>query len=210
MNIATPDRWVRLWRAATGRDEASDDVYNRLVEMYSEPHRHYHNLHHISDCLAWFDRYISLAHDPLAVELALWFHDAVYDTRAADNEERSARLAADWLDQAGAKKVLLESVSQLILATKSHDGSLHPDAPLVVDVDLSILGQPEPRFWEYERQIRMEYDWVPKAIFSAKRTEILEGFLARKRLYQTDTFSQELETQARKNLSASICQLKQN
>lgn len=60
--------------------------------MYSEPHRHYHNFHHIADSLAEFDRARHLAREPLAVELAIWFHDTVYDTRAGNNEEQSAEL----------------------------------------------------------------------------------------------------------------------
>jgi predicted metal-dependent HD superfamily phosphohydrolase len=206
VNLATPERWSRLWQAAIGKD-APLEYYRQLVEMYSEPHRHYHNLCHISDCLDWFDRFASLAREPLVIELAIWFHDAIYDTRAANNEERSAELACDWLGKVGAEPVMLDSVARLVMATKSHDSSKHPDAPLLVDVDLSILGQPEARFWEYENQIRQEYGWVPADVFCAKRSEILKGFLSRKRLYQTGAFFQKLETQARDNLTASIHRL---
>ena len=87
------------------------------------------------------------------VELAIWFHDVVYDTRAADNEERSAQLAQAWLGEVHAEPALIEAVSRLVLATKKHDPSLHADAALLVDVDLSILGQPQEQFWEYEAQI---------------------------------------------------------
>jgi predicted metal-dependent HD superfamily phosphohydrolase len=198
---------MRLWLAATKTDALAGS-YERLVAMYSEPHRYYHNLRHISDCLEWLDRFAALAREPLAVELAIWFHDAVYDTRASDNEERSAQLARNWLSEAGADAALVDSAGKLVLATQLHDGSLHPDAPLLVDVDLSILGQPEARFWEYEEAIRREYDWVPAHAFAAKRAEILEGFLSRKRLYQTDALFQALEEKARANLQASIRRLK--
>ncbi len=176
--------------------------------MYSEPHRHYHNLRHISDCLSQFDRARHLAADPVAVELAIWFHDAVYDPHAADNEERSAQLAEDWLKKAHASEALAGSVRGLVLATKNHDASLHADAPLLVDVDLSILGQPPDRFWEYERQIREEYAWVAENVFVTKRAEILQSFLARKRIYNTDFFFHPLEAQARINLRASAERLR--
>jgi predicted metal-dependent HD superfamily phosphohydrolase len=91
-----------------------------------------------------------------------------------------------------------------VLATKQHDGSLHPDAPLLVDVDLSILGQPPERFWQYENQIRAEYEWVPNEVFATRRAEILEQFLARKRIYSTDNFFRKYEAQARMNLRASV------
>ena len=176
--------------------------------MYSEPHRCYHNLAHIEDCLGEFDRANQLATDPAAVELAVWFHDAIYDPRAADNEERSAELAMDWLRDVHASDVLTGSVGRLVLATKSHDASLHDDAPLLVDVDLSILGRPSEQFWEYERQIREEYAWVEKTVFAAKRAEILDRFLARERIYQTELFFQRMEAQARANLRASVQRLR--
>ena len=91
-----------------------------------------------------------------------------------------------------------------MLATKQHDNSLHPDAPLLVDIDLSILGQPAKRFWEYEDQIRKEYAWVPEEIFRTKRAEILERFLARKQIYNTSYYFSKLEAQARTNLNQSI------
>jgi predicted metal-dependent HD superfamily phosphohydrolase len=174
--------------------------------MYSEPHRCYHNLAHIEDCLGEFDRAKQLATDPTAVELAIWFHDAVYDPRAADNEERSAELAKDWLSDVHASDALTDSVGRLILATKNHEASLHADAALLVDVDLSILGKPPEQFWEYERQIREEYAWVEKSVFAAKRAEILRRFLARERIYQTDIFHR-IEAQARANLRASVQRL---
>jgi predicted metal-dependent HD superfamily phosphohydrolase len=176
--------------------------------MYSEPHRRYHKLAHIADCLAEFDRVRELAREPLAVELAIWFHDALYDSRAADNEERSAQLAQVWLGEARVESALMDAVGRLILATKRHDASLHVDAALLVDVDLSILGQPQDRFWEYEAQIRAEYSWVPLEIFSVKRAEILNGFLARPCIYNTADFFRRLEAQARINLEASVQRLR--
>ena len=75
---------------------------------------------------------------------------------------------------------------------------------LLVDVDLSILGQPDERFREYEAQIRREYEWVPEEIFAAKRAEILQGFLARERIYTTDSFFGRFESEARTNLRNSL------
>ena len=175
--------------------------------MYSEPHRHYHNQHHIADCLHEFDGVRHLAREPVAVELAIWFHDAVYDTRAGDNEEHSAELAKDWLKKSNTPDALADAVGQLVLATKHHDGSLHVDAPLLVDVDLSILGQMPERFREYEAQIRAEYSWVEQELFCEKRAEILERFLARERIYGTEKFSGRCELRARRNLRESIAAL---
>jgi len=201
------ERWQRLWLRAIKQAPPAGG-YERLLAMYAEPHRHYHNREHIADCLKEFDLVRRLAAEPDAVEFAIWFHDAVYDTRAGDNEERSAQLAQDWLKEAGASEAFANSVRQLVLATKAHDATLHPDAPLLVDVDLSILGQVPERFWDYERAIRSEYEWVDEKMFKSKRAEILERFLARPRIYITELCFERFEAQARVNLRASIERLR--
>jgi len=116
----------------------------------------------LRECLREFDAARALAYQPAAVEMAIWFHDAIYDPRAADNEERSAELARLYLAEARVSVAFQDSVARLVLATKQHDGSLDPDAPLMVDIDLSIFGQPAERFWQYEEQIRGEYEWVAR------------------------------------------------
>jgi len=192
------------------RPGASGDAsawYERLTKAYAEPQRHYHNHQHIAECLAEFDSARHLTQQPAAVELALWFHDAVYDPTAGDNEEQSAAMARNCLEAEGTSG-LAAIVSDLVMATKSHSTEAGPDAALMVDVDLSILGQGEPRFAEYEAQIREEYRSVPKLIFNFKRAEILERFLARSRIYATDFFATNYEEQARRNLEGSIRQLK--
>jgi predicted metal-dependent HD superfamily phosphohydrolase len=132
----------------------------------------------------------------------------VYNPRAGDNEERSADLARKWLNELNAADPLITAVPQLVLATKNHDGSLHIDAPLLVDVDLSVLGHPPERFWEYETQIRAEYAWVEQKLFATKRAEILDRFLARPRIYNTHLFFERYERQARVNLRESILKLR--
>lgn len=207
MSALSPERWERLWLRAIQQVPPAGG-YEHLLAMYAEPHRHYHNKQHIADCLNEFDQVRQLAAEPDAVEFAIWFHDAVYDTRASDNEDRSAQLARDFLKQAGVPEAFSNSVRQLVLATKAHDATLHPDAPLLVDVDLSILGQSPERFWEYEKAIRSEYAWVDQKTFSTKRAEILERFLARPQLYHTQPCFDRFEAQARANLRASIEQLR--
>jgi predicted metal-dependent HD superfamily phosphohydrolase len=143
------ERWSKVWCEATSFPPPTGS-YDRLAACYAEPTRHYHNATHISDCLSEFDGARALAVDPLAVEIAIWFHDVVYQAGAADNEERSAELASGWLRQAAASRRLVDAVQRLILSTRSHEIGLHTDAPLIVDVDLSVLGSNPGRFWEYE------------------------------------------------------------
>lgn len=206
MNWPGQERWLQLWRSVgLGGDAAP--WYEKLTQAYAEPQRHYHNQQHLAECLAEFDGAKHLAQDPATVELALWFHDAVYDPKAGDNEERSAAMAVNCLEAGGQSK-LAATVGGLVLATKSHSTEAGPDAGLLVDVDLSILGKDEPRFSEYEAQIREEYRWVPGLVFKPKRAEILQRFLDRKRIYTTDLFAAKYEDTARRNLENSIRKLK--
>ena len=208
MTALSRERWSQLWRKASGQGDGAA-WFDILEARYAEPHRYYHKSQHIVECLTEFDSARNLASEPTAVELAIWFHDAIYDTHASDNEEQSAVLAEECLAETGANGGLRLAVRDLVLVTKTHDPSKHVDAPLLVDVDLSILGQPEDRFWEYEAQVRQEYAWVPEDVFCAKRAEILERFLARDRIYTTGWFFQTLEKQARSNLAASLHRLRQ-
>lgn len=178
--------------------------------MYADPHRHYHNQQHIADCLTQFDQVRQLAVEPNAVEFAVWLHEAGCDSHAGNKEDSSAKLAQDWLKQAGAAEALTNSVGRVILATKVHDGALHPAAPLLADVDLSILGRSPQKFWEYEQNFRHEYGWVNQKTFATKRVENLQHFLARPRLYHTKFYFARLEAQARSKVHASIEQLQRS
>src|SRR5262249_27241910 len=163
---------------------------------YGEPHRAYHTLRHLEECFAWFERVRGLARNPGEVALALFFHDAIYDPRAHDNEAKSAALAASVLRRCGASAAE-PAVRKLILATKHDAVPDEWDACLLVDIDLSILGAGRDRFDEYESQVRREYAWVAEPDFRSGRRAILQAFLARPFVYATAFFRQQLEAAAR-------------
>ena len=159
---------------------------------------------HIDECLREFDPARHLTNNLCAVEAAIWFHDAVYDSRTKDNEEKSAELWRDVAAGAGIEARVVEKVAKLILATKHAATPVDSDAELIADVDLAILGQPAERFDEYERQIREEYAWVPSEAFAAGRGAVLRGFLSRPSIYATEHFRRKYEARARENLRRSL------
>jgi predicted metal-dependent HD superfamily phosphohydrolase len=186
---------------------SGDALFTDILERYSEPHRAYHTRQHLEECFNAFEDAHNLAHPPGAVGLALFYHDAIYDTHARDNEEKSAELARQMLAGLGADASLLAYVTDLILVTRHAAMPETPDQQLVVDIDLSILGTHRERFDEYERQIRQEFSWVDEALFRAVRTKILQEFLARPAIYSTAGFHDRFERQARENLERSIAAL---
>lgn len=196
-------RWHRAW-ADLDLPQPAPVVLDRLLARYREPHRAYHTVQHLEECLALLDELRDLAREPAVVELALWYHDAVYQPRRSDNEQASADLARADLEAAGAPSRLTEAVTAMILAT-THQATPPPGDPeILVDIDLAILGAEPSRFAEYERQIRREYAWVPGFLFRQKRTELLEGFLARPQIYRTPMMHTRLEERARRNLATAI------
>ena len=141
------------WQSPDGSPHQS---FATLKQAYETPLRAYHNLSHIAHCLDEFHTSRHLAANPEALEWALWFHDAIYDSRAKDNEQRSAELASKAPAEAGLPSVFEELVTRLILATKHTTPPAPGDDTLITDIDLAILGQPPNRFDEYEHQIREE------------------------------------------------------
>lgn len=194
--------WQRLM-AETGADAiTAESVFADLCRRYSEPERAYHTLAHIACVLADLERAASTltAADFNAVRLAAWFHDVVYDPRANDNEEQSAAYARKTLASFGLPTDVIDRVSALILATKTHQAP-NSDAACqcLLDADLAILGAATADYDAYAETIRREYAWVPDAHYREGRRRVLETFLQRSRLYLTPSF-EPLEEQARANL----------
>ncbi len=198
--------WFALWRRLGANGDAGP-VYEDLLLRYSEPGRAYHTLTHIEHCVTELGDVSEPATNLDTIEFALWFHDAVYDTKVKDNEERSAALAREVARSATLSDSFGDFTTDLILATKHAAAPTALNEQILVDIDLSILGQSRLRFDEYERQIRAEYSWVPAEAFAKGRSAILSSFLARPTIYSTEFFHSKYEKSARENLARSITQL---
>lgn len=190
-------------RALEAPEEIRFGLLDDLLRRYGEPHRSYHNLFHIE----WL--FSALEPHPIAeqaaLELAVWFHDAVYDTTRDTNEEESAELARRTLEPFDPE--LAHRVSDMVLATKTH----HSDDPathLLLDADLSILGAESAVYQRYSRAIRQEYAWLPPEAYRAGRLRVLRSFLSRPRIYVTQAFG-GLEEAARANLRGEVEWLEQ-
>ena len=204
--MPTETAWQRTWQGL-GLPQANLALLRSLLGRYAEPHRKYHTLQHLEACLKHFEAVRHTATHPAEIELALWFHDAVYDIPGAGNEAQSADWARDVLQAAGASTEVAARVHALVMATGHKTRPQTPDQEILLDVDLAILGAPPARFDAYETQIRAEYASVPEATFRKGRRHILEEFLARQPIFHTPYFSSRYEAQARTNLRRSVSQL---
>ena len=193
----TCERWEKLWlslglSAPTG---SFDDILGR----YTEPHRAYHGVRHIERCLDQFDGLGRLAERPELVELALWLHDAVYDTRASDNEARSADLSRRLLRDAGSPG-LGDVVAAMIMATTHQDAPPVGDAALVSDIDLSILGADQDEYDAYTIEVRQEYSWVPEEAFRVGRLKVLKSIFSKGTFFHHKACAALWEARAQENV----------
>ena len=199
--------WRRAWAGLATQAEGVG-LRDDLLAAWSQPQRRYHTLRHLRDCLAQLEPVLALAEHAGEVEMALWFHDAVYDPKAADNEARSAAWAENALAAAGVEAGARQRIHALVMATRHEAQPAGRDQQLLVDVDLSILGTDADRFDEYEVEVREEYAWVPAPLFRHKRRQILQEFLARPEIYSTPAFAARFEAPARANLARALERLR--
>ncbi len=187
----------------------SGAVRDELIARYGEPHRRYHTMTHIEDCLAQVAASTDMDDDQQALmDAAIWFHDAIYDATRTDNEAESAKLAAERLASDGASRAFIDEVSRLILLTAGH--SVEPDDVLgarLVSIDLSILGAEPVRYDAYAAAIRKEYAHVPEPLYRAGRAAIMGRFLESPQLFADPVWADRYEAQARANLAREIATL---
>ena len=195
--------WDRAWQGLQTAG-SGHTVRDAVLARYAEPHRKYHTLQHLEECLTLFDAVQHAPDRPAEVEMAIWFHDAIYELSGTDNETASADWAREELRGAGVASDIADRIHALILITKHSGMPQTRDEQVLVDVDLAILGATPARFAEYELQIREEYSHVPGFLFRMKRRAILKSFLDRLAIYSTPLLREQLENQARINLAKAI------
>lgn len=186
---------------------------SELSQRYLSAERHYHGLGHIEAMLALAAELRPILHDPEAVEAAIWFHDAVYDSRAKDNEARSAILAREKLaastsaERLGRIAAMIEATATHHLPPSGNEGATR-DAALFLDMDLAVLGADPAAFDAYEQGVRREYAWVAEPMWRAGRAAVLESFLARAHIYHSAEFRERFEAAARRNIGRSLAALR--
>jgi predicted metal-dependent HD superfamily phosphohydrolase len=214
------------WAAIAPAGRRSQEVFDDLVRRHRQPHRRYHGLRHV----VWVLRHArrleaeiaevaecgrrSPEYDGAAVTAAAWFHDAVYDPRAADNEARSAGLATEQLSSLGWPADRCRLVAELVEATAGHisddvtvasEHALERD--VLLDADLGVLGADPAAYAAYVSGVRGEYGFLAADEWAAGRGDVLRGLLGRRALYRTAPARSWWEARARANLTAELAAL---
>jgi len=202
-------RWLVAW--ASLHVAPPVDLLTALAAAYRQAHRRYHTLDHVRDCLQQAEAFGDAISRRAELELAIWFHDAVYEPLAQQNEAKSARWAGQALRAAGLEQATAGHVEALVLSTR-HDQQadgppLAGDEAALVDIDLAVLGAPEREFDRFERAIRAEYQAVPEQAYREGRLHVLGRFLERPTIYATERYRARYERPARQNLQRTVALL---
>ena len=210
------DRW--LADAAQLAPDAGRDLWlaegSLLLRGWSEPHRRYHTLEHLGETLTALDE-LELAgaldaDEALVGRGVLWYHDLVYDPRAAagSNEHRSAMMARDHLHRLGVHTTTIDAVEAGVLMTDGHQVPSRAAAPRMLDAvhdaDLWILGAAASRYAAYRVQVREEYAHVADPDFRRGRSAVMAPFLQRARIYRTEHADLGWTQRARTNLAGEL------
>ncbi len=198
-------KFIKLWKKIGAKSNPFTE-YNKLDTLYSKK-RHYHNLIHIRMCLNelnFIKKQKNTKYDFDSIELAIWYHDIIYDPKMDNNEEKSAEYVTNVLKNANLSIKIINKVEALILSTKHNCFSRKKDERLLQDIDICIFGQSRKIFEKYEKNIRKEYSWVPLKKYKEGRLKVLCYFLNKPNIYNTKIFRKKYEQKARNNLKRSI------
>lgn len=179
--------------------------FDTILTHYSEPHRYYHNLDHVQSLLVFMEEYNHLIKDLEALQLAVFFHDIIYDVQRSDNEEQSALAAIEFLQQTSYPAEKTALVADYIRATKTHvNPGGDSDLDCFLDFDLFILSGPERMYEQYAKSIRKEYAVYPDSVYIPGRKKVLQHFLDQPSIYRSAGFKERFDTAAKGNMQREL------
>lgn len=208
-------RFIDTLQSLGSKPEQADAAWKELSALYQEKGRAYHSLSHISHMLQLLDEHISTEARSAELEMAIWYHDVIYDPLSKENELQSAELAKKRLSSiTQLSKKSLDRIYLLIMSTQGHlpriEGEHRLENEWMLDLDLSILGSEEESYELYTQQIRQEYHMYAPDDYRQGRSQVLKTFLGRDEIYFSDLFKQLFEEKARDNLAKEIDVLSQD
>ncbi len=202
---AMKTRFLRLCDALKLPKDTALERYKQLYSLYNQPNRYYHNLVHIWNFVKLFDQYKEKILQPLLFELAIWYHDAIYEAKKKDNELQSANLVQELFKNT-LHEQQLNYVNDLIMSTEGHFPKTEQmDVYRFLDFDLAILATDYKTYQKYSEAIWQEYKTAyPKLLYKIGRKKVLKNFLSREKLYFSEEFFEKFEKKARQNIQLEL------
>lgn len=187
-------------------DTVMERYQKKVWTQHQESHRHYHNLSHLYNLLLVLEQQV--AQDSHLLQLAIWYHDYIYDPAQKNNEAQSAQWAQqDW--QAYLNPPQQQQLQHYIVATAHHQPiSSTADELLFLDLDLSILAATPSVYKAYSQAIEKEYTTIyTLEEYRNGRQKVLQNFLGRSQLFYSSFFLEQYEAAAHANLQAELQEL---
>lgn len=208
----SPQPLHAAWSVTAAKFEEAKSNFEPLLpalqKAYSQGSRHYHTLTHVLDCLQILDSYPKPLPHQIEIELALWYHDAIYDPQRQDNESKSADLLQRECTQAKLPQILIKKANDLVIATDHRRPAQDEAEAIIADVDMAILAASPKRYQSYIEAIREEYSSFNDTEYNSGRTRFLIHFLEKAEIFQTPFFRGCFEEKARTNMSSELSLLK--
>lgn len=201
------DIFTSLMSAYTQDAALVDQYWLEIEKAYGGKKRYYHNLTHLEQLWQQILPVKAEIADWDTLLFSLFYHDIVYNVHRQDNEEKSAELGKERLQDLSFPPKRIEKCVAQIIATKSHTLSPDADTNLFTDADLAILGQDWPTYHTYTQQVRREYAIYPDLLYKPGRRKVLQHFLNMERIFKTTPFYDLYEQKARINLSQELAEL---
>lgn len=207
--------WLNITQDCT--ESVREKWWDLIRTKYSESSRHHHNLDHLSNMMELFRMHNDHLSNPRAVAFALFFQYLEYDPKSQDNEERSIEAFRQFAEESRIpmESELFLAVTELIQLTKLHSTEEHKqegiygneDKHFFLDFDMCVLGSCPSDYKDYTEKIRMEYNFVPDAMYSRLRSRVLSSFLQIPNIFATEPFRRKYEERAKSNIKAEIVEL---
>lgn len=207
MDLKLKPIFIHLIDAYGSNPDLRSKLWLEIEHHYSQKNRFYHNLNHIRDV---YEKLLLVKEnvDQWNIMLfALFYHDVIYKSTKADNEEKSAHLAEKRMKELSISSEMIVRTKHHIIATKSHRVSRDSDTNYFTDADLAILGSDEDSYSSYCQNIRKEYSIYPEILYRRGRRKVLKHFLSLERIYKSDVFHQRYEAAALTNMHRELEQL---
>ncbi len=164
---------------------------------------HYHNLRHTLSVVAAvieLGQPLKLSsEDQELLTIAAWFHDTGYTEGRAHHEERSVRIATQYLFTKGYSKENTDQVAKLILATKIETTPNTLLQKIIKDADLNHLGAEEAI--QYSQLLRLEWEATEQIKYTDEEWYLLNLEFCKSHNYLTPEAISMFEKQKQINIT---------
>jgi predicted metal-dependent HD superfamily phosphohydrolase len=201
-------RWLELVERYGLEQTTAKWIFTDLVKHYNQPGRYYHTLEHVEAILDTIGPLESEAQEYDTLQLAVWFHDVIFEPLGKDNEARSAEYAFIRLREMGLAEETASRVAELIMMTTDHQAPEDDiDGQILIDADLAPFGLDKVQFDQQSVAIRKEFSQISDSAYRESRRKFLKVMMEREPLYYTEYFNATLESKARENIAEALEEL---